>query len=290
MIGLRPGSAGRLSYNGLAIASQKCHKGRMQDSADRDWARRLSGWFRDLRVAAILLTRLPIRLDAEISTAELGRSVHAFPVIGIGVGLAGAVVFAVAVEIGLGPWLAALLAVAATALVTGALHEDGLADVADGFGGGADPAAKLAIMADSRIGTYGVLALILGVAARVAALAAVAGPGTAVAALIAAHAVARGAVPVVMARLVAVRPGGLGARAGTPPGGRVAAAMAIAALVAIVALGPAAGLLALAFAAAATWAIAGLARRQIGGYTGDVLGALEQAVEIAVLIAAVAAR
>ena len=262
----------------------------MQDSTDRDWAGRLWGWFRDLRVAAILLTRLPIRHDGEISTAALSRSVHAFPVVGIGVGLAGAAAFAIAGLIGLGPWLAALAAIGLTVLVTGALHEDGLADVADGFGGGADPAAKLAIMGDSRVGTYGVLALVLGVATRVTALAALAGPGAAAAALIAAHAVARGALPAVMARLIAVRPGGLAASAGTPPAGSVVAAAAIAAVVAIVALGPAAGLLALACAVAATWAIAGLARRQIGGYTGDVLGALEQAVEIAVLIAAVVAR
>jgi adenosylcobinamide-GDP ribazoletransferase len=290
MIGIGYGTAGRLSYNRLAIASQKCHKGRMQDSADRDWARRLSGWFRDLRVAGILLTRLPIRHKAEISSAALSRSAHAFPVIGIGVGLVGAAVFAVAGLIGLGPWLAALAAVAATVLVTGALHEDGLADVADGFGGGADPATKLAIMADSRIGTYGVLALILGVGARIAALAALADSGTAVAALIAAHAVARGALPMVMARQIAVRPDGLAATAGTPAGASATAAAAIAALVAVIALGPASGLLALAFAAATTWLVAGLARRQIGGYTGDVLGALEQMVEIAVLIAVVVAQ
>ncbi len=258
--------------------------------ADRGWAQFVSGWFGDLRVAAILLTRLPIRHDGEISTAASRRSVHAFPVVGMGVGLVGAAAFLAASWIGAGPWLAALAAIGATILATGALHEDGLADVADGFGGGADPAAKLAIMADSRIGSYGALALILSVAVRVAAVAALAGPGVAGAALIAAHAVARGAVPVIMVRLIAVRPGGLAAASGTPSGGGVAAALALSAIVAFVVLGPLVGLLALALAVVASGLIAALARRQIGGYTGDVLGALEQSVEIAVLLAVVVAQ
>lgn len=262
----------------------------MPHDADRDVAERLRSWFRDLRVAAVLLTRLPIRVEGEVTPAALSRAAHAFPVVGLGVGLTGAAVFAAGHMIGLGPWLAALAAVGASVLITGALHEDGLADVADGFGGGADPATKLAIMSDSRIGAYGVLALVLGVAARVAALAALAGPGAAATALVAAHSVARGLLPSVMSRLVAVRPGGLAASAGTPTAGSAAAAVVIAALIALVALGPTAGLLALACAVAVTIAGAGLARRQIGGYTGDVLGALEQAVEIAVLIAAVMAR
>ncbi|MGY2934738.1 hypothetical protein ACVWZ6_004340 [Bradyrhizobium sp. GM6.1] len=110
----------------------------------------------DLRMAASFVTILPVALSKPAADGAVARATWALPVAGLLVGLAGALVYKVASLLGLSPNLAALLALAATALVTGALHEDGLADTADGLGGGRTRERKLEIMRDSRIGTYGV--------------------------------------------------------------------------------------------------------------------------------------
>ena len=252
-------------------------------------AGRLEAWRRDLKVAAILYTRLPLAHQPAIDGDALARAQWAAPAVGAGVGLAGAAGFAAAAWLGLPALACALLALAATMAVTGALHEDGLADTADGLGGGRDRAEKLEIMRDSRIGVYGVLALTIGVGLRAAALASLAQPGAAAAALICAGAVSRGAVPAVMARLAPARRDGLAAAAGRLPSETALAATGIAALVAVVALGPPAGLVAVLVGGGAAAAVMGLARRQLGGHTGDVLGAVQQAAETAVLLAAAAA-
>jgi adenosylcobinamide-GDP ribazoletransferase len=209
-----------------------------------------------------------------------------FPLVGGGVGILGFVAYWIAAALGLPPLAAALLALAATVLATGGLHEDGLADTADGFGGGRDPAEKLAIMRDSRSGAFGALALVFSVGLRAAALAAIADAGLVLPALVAAHAVGRGALPLVMRRLPPARADGLGAEAGRPGAEVAGAAAAIAVLVAFVCLGFWLGLAAIAFSVLGMALLAMLARRQIGGYTGDVLGAIEQGGEIIMLLAA----
>lgn len=244
-------------------------------------------WFDRLRCAAMFLTRLPISSTG--GGPSFAQSSTAVPVVGAVIGAAGGMVFALALGLHVPPLVAAFLAVGTTLAVTGALHEDGLADTADGLGailaGGRDREAGLAIMRDSRIGSFGVLALILSVGLRVAALAAL--PAWAgAAALIAAHAVARGLLPMVMVRLVPARADGLAVQAGRPESDTALAAAGIGAVIALVALGLTAGAVAMAIAAGAAWAVAALARRLIGGYTGDVLGAIEQAGESAVLIIA----
>jgi adenosylcobinamide-GDP ribazoletransferase len=178
--------------------------------------------------------------------------------------------------------------VASTALITGALHEDGLADTADGFGGGATREAKLDIMRDSRIGTFGVLALIFSIGLRTAALADIATRWHVFAALIAAHALSRGVLPAAIRRLDPARDDGLGAGAGRPEQNQVLIAFGLALVVAVIAIGLRAGLSAALGAAIVAAAIGWLARRQIGGQTGDVLGAIEQGAETAVLLAAAA--
>ncbi|MGB8275886.1 MAG: adenosylcobinamide-GDP ribazoletransferase, partial [Alphaproteobacteria bacterium] len=195
----------------------------------------------------------------------------------------------------LGPTVAAILAVAALMVVTGALHEDGLADVADGFAGGHDRAQKLAIMHDPSIGTFAVLALVIAVALRVAAIGAIGtvgdqGGGTwpAMAAVIAAAAYSRGVLPVIMHGLGPARSDGLAVEAGRPSQEQALLAVAIGAAVALLTLGLWAGLAAIVAGAAAALLLAALARAQIGGITGDVLGAIQQACEIAVLLAAAA--
>jgi adenosylcobinamide-GDP ribazoletransferase len=117
------------------------------------------------------MTIVPVPLsDAAIEPDWLSRCAKYFPVVGIGIGLASAVVLLLAGRVW-GPVVGSLLAVTASIVVTGALHEDGLADTADGLGGGASVEKRLAIMKDSRIGTYGALALVLSLSLRVTALA-----------------------------------------------------------------------------------------------------------------------
>jgi adenosylcobinamide-GDP ribazoletransferase len=168
------------------------------------------------------------------------------------------------------------------------LHEDGLADTADGFGGGRDRAAKLAIMRDSRVGAYGVVALIFSIGLRVAALDAIGDPIHAGLALLGAHAASRGFLGLAMWRLPPAREDGLGATAGRPGRGVALTGVLLGAAIAVCCLGPSRGIVALVLAEIATVAMAVLARRQIGGYTGDTLGAFQQIGEIVMLLVAAA--
>ena len=239
----------------------------------------------DLKIALIFMTRLPLRHAGAISGEDLARATWANPLAGALIGAIGGGAYALAFALGLTELLCALLAVAATILLTGALHEDGLGDVADGFGGAFEREKKLAIMRDSRIGSYAGLALILSVGIRAAALAGLASPGLALAALIAAHAGARAIIPLLMRLFPLARAEGLAAYAGEPPARSVLLALLIGCAITLLSLG-AAGLAALAAGIAAAAAMGWIARRQIGGYTGDVLGAAEQLAEAAILIAA----
>jgi adenosylcobinamide-GDP ribazoletransferase len=243
-------------------------------------------WWEEFRRAALFLTRLPWPQSAP-GDGGLAAAGWAFPLVGTVVGLIAGIGFALARGLHLPAAAAALIALGVGILATGGLHEDGLADTADGLGG-ADPAAKLAIMRDSRIGSYGVLALILGLGLRVAGLAAIGTSGGAVAALISAHAVGRGVLPLVLRALEPAREDGLGAAAGRPNAETAWLAAGIAAVVALFALDFLPGLVALIATAAATALAAMLAQRRFGGYTGDVLGAIEQCGETAMILAAAA--
>jgi adenosylcobinamide-GDP ribazoletransferase len=249
----------------------------------------LADLIHDCKVALGFLTCLPVREPPAWRDLDLAASVPLFPIVGALIGLAGAIGYALAGWLGLPPWPAAAIALATTIWLTGALHEDGLADVADGFGGGRTREDKLRIMRDPRLGSYGALALVLAALARAGALAALGAPGAVGAALIAAGAASRAALPAVMASLPNARSDGLAAGAGRPHPLRTTAALLVAALIAIVLLGQAAPA-ALLGGAAGALAVALAARRQIGGYTGDVLGAVQQLAEIGVLLGALAAR
>ncbi len=181
----------------------------------------------ELKAALVFCTRLPLFRAMPVAGAALGKAAWAFPLAGLVVGLIGAAVYALAHRFGLPAWPAAVLAVAATLLVTGALHEDGLADTADGFGGGNSREQKLAIMRDSRIGTYGVCALTVALLLRVAALASLPSAHAVVWALIAAHVAARATMPALMLMLPPARSDGLSHDAGQPAGASAAAAAAI---------------------------------------------------------------
>jgi adenosylcobinamide-GDP ribazoletransferase len=251
------------------------------------WRLRFVAGWTDLKIAGAFLTRLPIRLGETAGLPALARAALYFPVVGCGVGLLGGIVYALAVGLGLPPLLAATVAVAVTVAVTGALHEDGLADMVDGFGGGADRDRKLQIMRDSRIGTYGVIALVLALGARVVALASFEDNGDAVAAMILCQAASRALVVAVMQRAPLARSDGLAAGAGRPSQATTLWALGLGGLIALVLAGLD-GAIAMIAGAVVAWAITWLARRQIGGVTGDVLGAVQQGSEIAMLLALVA--
>ena len=250
-------------------------------------------WLVDCRHALIFLTRLPLGRETALPPPALAGAMRAFPVAGL---LIGAIIGAVLV---LSAWLGApasvavLIAIGAGLGLTGALHEDGLADIADGFGGGSTVERKLEIMRDSRIGTYGVLALILAVALKFATLASLAAHSVwlAFAVMVAAAAVSRVAPAGILHLLAPARGDGLSAAAGRPGRSTLLQAAAIAALISVIVLWPvsfAFGLLAVPLAGlAGLFATAWLARHQIGGQTGDVAGASQVVSELAILIIAV---
>jgi adenosylcobinamide-GDP ribazoletransferase len=246
----------------------------------------LHGLAADLGVALSFFTRLPIGTAAPVQGAAIARAGWAAPIVGAGIGVCGALTYWIAHAAGMPPLVGAALALGATAMLTGCLHEDGLADTADGFGGGATRERKLEIMRDSRIGTYGVCALTLALLARGGALAALAEPVLVAPALIAAHAAARAALPVFMRVVPPARRDGLAAQAGAPPRVSVLAAVAIGVGALLLTVGVAKAIISLILTCLVSALIAFLCIRQIGGQTGDVLGAVEQANEIAVLAAA----
>ncbi|GGL69986.1 adenosylcobinamide-GDP ribazoletransferase [Wenxinia marina] len=241
----------------------------------------------DPLAALALLTRLPVRLP-DGAGGRMGRAAWAWPLAGLVVAVIGWAVIGAATAVGLPPPLAAGLGLAALVMVTGALHEDGLADSADGLWGGADTARRLEIMKDSRIGSYGVIALVLSLGLRWQALALLVAAGAAGPALVAALMLSRAAMAETMAALPAARESGLSRLVGRPPRAAAVLASGLAALAALLALGGA-GVVAtlVALAVASGWAA--VARSKIGGQTGDILGAGGQLVEIAALLVAVAA-
>ena len=252
-------------------------------TVDQAW---LKERVREFEASILFLTRLRYRTAQPDSGVAIARAAWAFPLAGVLVGLVGWVVYWLACRAGLTFWPAAALSVAATMVATGCLHEDGLADTADGFGGGDTRAQKLDIMRDSRIGVYGVCVLALSIIIRVSALASLGAPSLVFAALIAAHGAARAVLPAFMYSVPAARADGLSAGAGPPPLAGVAAAAILGILILILCLGFAHGLAALILLAIGTALLAWLSLSQIEGQTGDVLGALEQAGEIIVLLVA----
>lgn len=244
----------------------------------------------EIKLAVGLLTRLPVHLEGAAPDYLVARSSRWFPLVGALVGLIASIVLLIGLWAGLPPWPAALITIGASIFVTGALHEDGIADLADGFGGGAGRDAKLAIMRDSRVGTYGVLALILTVGLKASLLVALLemGTGVAAAAIIVAAAVSRLTPVILMNRLVPARDDGMAVNAGRPEADsiRIACACSLASLLLL------AGWDAMLVTLISTMGGCGitglLAQRQIGGQTGDVLGAGQQVTEICILAGLVA--
>jgi adenosylcobinamide-GDP ribazoletransferase len=243
----------------------------------------MNDWLDDLRLAVGLLTRIPVPHPDGAAPSYLPRAHRVFPLVGAAIGSVIGLVYLALSGIGLPALAAAALALGTGMLLTGALHEDGLADLADGFGGGRDTAAKLEIMRDSRLGTFGALALLVAFTSKVAALA-ILPHASVITSLIAAHTLSRGALPALTLFLPYARSSGLAATVGKiePPVAGIAAILAVA--IALICLPIADAMLAAIVTIAAAAAIALLARQQIGGYTGDVLGAAQQIAETALLL------
>jgi len=243
-----------------------------------------AGWLRtridEARLAFMLLSRLPMgQVEGD---RPMGRTGWAYPLVGAVLGALTGLVYIGLVAAGLPPVAAALTAVAAGMLLTGAMHEDGLADTLDGFGGGRTPARKLEIMKDSRIGTFGVAGLVVAIGLRVSLIAAFPDPAQAVLALVAAGAVSRAGLPAMMAWLPAATASGLGRSAMRGAGRKVAAAAAILGLAVLVAAQGLAWSVPLALMALLA-GLGALFRRQIGGITGDTLGCAQVCAEVLTL-------
>ncbi|WP_245443325.1 adenosylcobinamide-GDP ribazoletransferase [Labrys okinawensis] len=245
-------------------------------------------------------SRLPVPvLSIEIDPhgrPDMERLAPATPLAGAVLGLAAAIVLVIAHLAGLPATVAVIFAVAALAVMTGAMHEDGLADVADGFGGGGTLERKLEIMRDSRIGSYGATALVLALAARVSLLAGlltatgnVWRTGLVLAAAVGTSRIL-GLLPLML--LGPARPDGAGASAGRLTGhawrSGAVPAMVATALLAWAGTGHFMSVVAPLAGLAAAYAVTRLAERQIGGQTGDVCGAAVMLAEMAILAGALA--
>lgn len=235
--------------------------------------------------AVSLLTRVPVRVAVDGRTS-LARAVPWFPVVGAGIGSIIALVYIATASI-LPAIVAAVVATAAGALVTGAFHEDGLGDVADASAGGFTVERRLEILDDPRQGTFGVLAIAFAVLLRVVALSGL-DAWQALALVPAAHAISRGASIVLMRRVPLATPSGLGAGYVSALGvrGEVAGLVAATAIGAVL-LGVWAPV-ALALSGSVAAGMGALSRAKFGGIGGDVLGATQQLAEIAVLLFGVA--
>lgn len=249
----------------------------------------------DLAACLRFYSRLPVpRLPGEPdphATPDFRTVPRMLPVAGVILALPAALVLIAAKGLGLGPFLAATLAVTLAALVTGALHEDGLADLADGFGGGTTRERRLEIMRDSRIGSYGGIALVLSLSLRIGALATLldrTGAVSAAVAFVLAASLSRVAALAPMVLLAPARPGGASASVGRPSKGTVGIAAGIGLVLALLALPfglPLAGLVLMpVLALTASLTLSGIAHAKIGGQTGDVIGACQQVAEIAALL------
>jgi len=239
----------------------------------------------DLLIALSLLTRLPLPLaDWSNDQRPAARAAWAYPLAGVVVGGLAALVGVVAGSLGLGASIVAVLMLAVLSVVTGAMHEDGLADCADGFWGGWETARRLEIMKDSAIGTYGVLSLVVVFALKWGSVAALMDSADVLPWVILVPTIlSRAAMVAVMELLPHARKDGLSATTGKPGVASMMVALGIGVCAALFA--PAGFVWLVLVAGLAAGAVSAIAMRKIGGQTGDVLGACQSVTEAALLVA-----
>lgn len=252
----------------------------------------ISDFVRDVAIATRFLGRMPISARfAPHDPPDFAKMAYAVPVAGLIVAIPVALVAVISHALGLPPTISATLALVVGLLATGALHEDGLADICDGFGGGGDRETKLEIMRDSRIGTYGTLGLLASTWLRILLLAEIMvliSPIALFLVILASATVSRGALVWLWARLPPARDDGLSLRFGTPQDDQFFKALMAIGVALLPALFFATGLVPLLAAiivvAGPIWLFARFSTQQIGGHTGDVLGAGQVIAEICFLL------
>ncbi|XUY25542.1 adenosylcobinamide-GDP ribazoletransferase [Agrobacterium sp. rho-8.1] len=252
---------------------------------------RTGNYLTDIMRSLAFLSRIPVHdVFFEDDHRSIAQSSRVFPLAGILIAIPSACVAAILVSNDADPLLSAALVLTIATLITGALHEDGLADTADGFGGGSSKERALEIMRDSRIGTYGAIALILSFVLRVAALAALmrelSALGIAIS-LIAVACLSRGAMVWHWQSLAPARPSGVAASAGQPDEtqrtGALGYGFGIAGVIAMNYYSPFPFVIALAAPLAATYLFNRYCNHKIHGHTGDTIGATQQITEIVML-------
>jgi adenosylcobinamide-GDP ribazoletransferase len=242
----------------------------------------------ELAAAFALLTRLPVHLFALPRLTVPSQAAWAYPVVGAAIGAIGGAVYWIVHSLSCPPALAAICALIAMILSTGALHEDGLADFADGLAGDTKE-RSLSIMRDHQIGTYGVIALVLSLAMRATAVTLIAAPDAVMAALIGAGATSRLAAVLIMAVLPPARNDGLSASVGSPTAGLAGIAMLLTFTISWLVLPFGVALLLILSAIVSAVVIGRVALVRLGGQTGDVLGASTQICECLALFVLVIA-
>lgn len=230
-----------------------------------------------LRMGLMVLTRIPVG-EFRAQVPSMGASAWSWPLIGAILGAGAGIVYVGGLWLDLPPTLSAVLAILGTVLATGGLHEDGLADLCDGFGGGQDKARILDIMRDSRIGSYGAIAIGFSLMIRISALATLP-PLSAVMALIGLAAFSRAFMAATLALLPPARSDGLGHGAATVGRGHMLTALALG-FAALLPFGATHAIIVATMCTTAALALATIALRKIGGQTGDVCGAVQQVTEL----------
>ncbi len=252
----------------------------------------LKDWWDAVAVTAVALAGAPLRLSgiktAKLKPDQLAASVRGFPVVGLALGLIAALVYGLADGLGLPPLIASLLAVATLAFLGGAGFEGGLARVADALITGGSKTQQLARLKEQALGAYGAMVLVICLGLRVGALASMENAGAVTAALAAALSASWAALAVVLYLLPPARRSGFAHAAGRPALDQTVLAALLAAALALLVLGPVAAVVALAIGGLGAFKFAWFAKRNFGGTTGDVLGAVQQGAEIGVLLAIVA--
>ena len=237
----------------------------------------LSTWVTDTMRALAFLSRVPVhtRWFAGFN-GRYDRAARAFPLAGALIALPSALGLLVLDAIGVSPLATALVAIGSSLVLTGALHEDGLADFADGLAG-RTPEQRIAIMRDSAIGAYGVLALVVVVGLRAALVAELIAdsPALAASALVGSDALSRAATVTLWARTEPASAAGVAVASGQPQPrvAFLAGACALAISLPTLVLRPYTFLVGIVLLAVVTGALVRDANKRLGGHTGDVLGA-----------------
>lgn len=249
-------------------------------------------WLEDIKRAVVFLTLLPVKLPEQETGRPLAKAMRAFPAIGAAIGLFGGLIFCIAKSLMLSDAVAALFAIGAITKITGALHEDGLADMADSLHGDSSE-RRLEIMKDSHIGTFGILALIGAIIFKVLAISDIAGQlsnfGVLVV-LVAAGAISRFFPVALMHLLEPAREDGLAAESGQPDQTALLESLALTGIILLLSwmfgfslTAIIAGIVAALLAAIGPYCYA---RYWLNGQTGDIAGATQQMTEMGFLLGA----